>query len=85
MSRLLHDGASHDSKVNALPDALPALRLTLRRFDLNLRVCRSGEQRYTARALGHVLEWYAVHKPEIEENWQLARNRQPLKPIEPLE
>jgi hypothetical protein len=33
----------------------------------------------------HVLEGYSAHKPELEENWQLARNRQPLKPIEPLE
>ena len=41
--------------------------------------------RFPRRALGHVLEWYAAHGPELEENWQLARNRQPLKPIAPLE
>ena len=41
--------------------------------------------RFPRRALGHVLEWYAARQPELEENWQLARNRQPLNRIEPLE
>lgn len=31
------------------------------------------------------MEWYAAHKPELEANWQLARERKPLKPIDPLE
>ena len=51
------------------------------------RLIRDGvvAGRFPRRALGHVIEWYAAHKPELEENWQLARDRQPLKPIEPLE
>ena len=29
--------------------------------------------------------FHAAHRPELEENWQLARDRKPLKRIEPLE
>jgi hypothetical protein len=37
------------------------------------------------RALRLVLEWAQLHKPELPENWQLAREGQPLKRITPLE
>jgi hypothetical protein len=40
---------------------------------------------FPARALGHVLEWWKLHQPELLENWQLARKHQPLRLIEPLE
>lgn len=40
---------------------------------------------FPPRALNHVLEWYRLHKKELGEDWELARARQPLKPIEPLE
>lgn len=43
----------------------------------------SGE--FPKRALGHVHEWYALHKAELREDWGLARNRKPLKKITPLE
>jgi len=43
------------------------------------------EGRFPKRALGHVLEWYELHKVELEENWRLARERVPLKPIPGLE
>jgi hypothetical protein len=36
-----------------------------------------------ARAL--VLEWYALHREELRENWERARSRRPLQKIEPLE
>jgi hypothetical protein len=32
-----------------------------------------------------VLEWASLHKQELLENWQLARQGQPLKRIAPLE
>lgn len=32
-----------------------------------------------------VLEWASLHKAELLENWQLAREGQPLKAIAPLE
>lgn len=41
--------------------------------------------RFPRRALKHVMEWYELHKAELEENWQLTQERKPLKPISPLE
>ena len=40
---------------------------------------------FPPRALKLVLEWTNLHKPELLENWQLARLGQPLKRIAPLE
>jgi hypothetical protein len=37
------------------------------------------------RALRLVLEWAELHKAELPENWQLARQGEPLKSIAPLE
>ncbi len=41
--------------------------------------------RFPKRALRHVLEWYELHKADLEEDWHLARERKPLKSIPPLE
>lgn len=40
---------------------------------------------FPRRALGLVLEWYQLHQAELERNWDLARAREPLNPIAPLE
>ena len=40
---------------------------------------------FPARALTHVLEWWNLHRSELSEDWQLARQRMPLKRIAPLE
>ena len=40
---------------------------------------------FPARALRLVLEWANLHKQELLENWQLARQGQPLKRVAPLE
>jgi hypothetical protein len=32
-----------------------------------------------------VIEWATLHQNELLENWQLARQHQPLQPVEPLE
>jgi hypothetical protein len=40
---------------------------------------------FPRRALRLVLEWYELHKTELVENWELARQRKPLKRIAPLE
>ena len=37
------------------------------------------------RALALVLEWAAIHREELEENWRRARTQEPLQPIEPLD
>jgi hypothetical protein len=41
--------------------------------------------RFPRRALGLVLEWYDTYREELLEDWRLARQRKPLKPIPPLE
>ena len=43
------------------------------------------EGRFPRRARALVLEWYALHREELRENWELARSRKPLRRIEPLE
>jgi hypothetical protein len=40
---------------------------------------------FPARALRLVLEWADLHRQELIENWQLAKQGQPLKRIAPLE
>ena len=37
------------------------------------------------RALGLVMEWAARHREELGKNWDLARDKAPLRAIEPLE
>jgi Domain of unknown function (DUF4160) len=37
------------------------------------------------RVWGLVMEWAALHQQELFENWQLAKQQAPLKPIKPLE
>lgn len=37
------------------------------------------------RALALVREWHDLHKSELLENWELARQYRPLKRISPLE
>ncbi len=41
--------------------------------------------KFPRRALKLVLEWYKLHQAELESNWQRARAREPLLPVEPLE
>ena len=43
------------------------------------------EGRFPRRAMRLVLEWYEIHREELNENWLLAEQRRPLKKIEPLE
>jgi len=41
--------------------------------------------RFPRRALALLLEWYALHREELRDNWERARSRKPLQKIEPLE
>ncbi|MDY7005410.1 MAG: DUF4160 domain-containing protein [Cyanobacteriota bacterium] len=43
------------------------------------------EGKLTPRILGLVIEWAAIHQRELLENWQRAREQNPLEKIEPLE
>jgi len=40
---------------------------------------------FPKRATRHVLEWCETHRDELLQNWELARGRQPLIKISPLE
>lgn len=40
---------------------------------------------FPPRALRHVQEWATLHQAELLENWERARQGQPLNPIAPLE
>ena len=46
-------------------------------------VVYSGE--LPRRALSMVREWLAIHRNEIETDWDLASQKKPLQSIEPLE
>ncbi len=37
------------------------------------------------RALALVLEWAAIHRGELERNWDLARGGRQIEPIAPLD
>ncbi|MBX9735239.1 MAG: DUF4160 domain-containing protein [Chitinophagaceae bacterium] len=36
------------------------------------------------RVLGLVIEWTAIHQNELMDNWERAKNQNPLLPIAPL-
>jgi hypothetical protein len=40
---------------------------------------------FTRRALKHVMELFELHQAELRADWELARQRQPLRKIAPLE
>jgi len=41
--------------------------------------------KFPPRALTLALEWHRLHKSELLENWELAKEHKPLKLIAPLE
>ncbi len=43
------------------------------------------EGKFPRRALAAVLDWYNMHQGELTQNWELARQEQPLNSIDPLE
>ncbi|MEC4895144.1 MAG: DUF4160 domain-containing protein [Oscillatoria sp. PMC 1051.18] len=43
------------------------------------------EGKVSSRLLKMVQEWAELHQDELKENWELARNNQPLIKVEPLE
>ena len=40
---------------------------------------------FPRRALKAVLEWYEMNKEALQRDWELAEQRKPLEPIQPLE
>jgi hypothetical protein len=53
------------------------------RVDIQTGVILSGA--FPQRAQSLVLEWHALHRDELVENWNLAGARKPLRKIAPLE
>jgi hypothetical protein len=55
-------------------------------FEITVEV-ESGTVRgmFPPRALAHVQEWRELHRTDLLRNWQLARNREPLSKVPPLE
>jgi hypothetical protein len=43
------------------------------------------EGRFPPRALKHLLEWYDLHRAELEQDWLLASDGEVPLPIAPLE
>jgi len=43
------------------------------------------EGNLSPRVLGLVIEWASMHLPELQEDWQRCKSRQPLTKIAPLE
>jgi hypothetical protein len=55
-------------------------------FEITVRIVDGVvEGRFPRRALNLVLEWYNLHQAELLEDWNLARDRKPLRRIDPLE
>lgn len=52
-------------------------------IDLNNLSILQGK--LSPRVLGLVVEWATLHQAELIENWERARNQQPINKIEPLE
>ena len=40
---------------------------------------------FPPRALGHVMEWWSLHRGELLANWTLAQEGRELRAIEPLD
>lgn len=51
-------------------------------IDINELTIRDGK--LPPRVLGLVIEWATLHQEELRKEWELARDKQPLFPIEPL-
>lgn len=51
---------------------------------IEIETFRILEGDLSPRALGLVIEWAAQHRNELLENWELAKNNQAPRKIEPL-
>jgi hypothetical protein len=51
---------------------------------IEIESLRILEGHLSPRALGLVIEWAAQHRIELLQNWELAKNNQAPKKIEPL-
>ncbi len=61
------------------------LAVILGTYFIDIETLSILEGQLTPRVLGLAIEWAAMHKSELRENWQLARQNNPLEKIQPLE
>lgn len=54
------------------------------KLSIDIRSLSVLEGRFPPRALGLVIEWASLHRNELLDNWDLARERKTLSKIEPL-
>ncbi len=55
-------------------------------FEITVEIASgSASGEFPKRALAHVLEWYDLHRQELQEDWEFAQARMVLKKIAPLE
>ena len=51
---------------------------------IEINSLRILEGKFPPRALGLVIEWASQHKDELLHVWELAKDKRPLRKIEPL-
>lgn len=55
-------------------------------YEISVEIASGVVQgKFPRRALSAVIDWYQLHQRELAENWELARQEQPLNKIDPLE
>jgi len=65
---------------------VPHIHAVYGEYEISVEVeTRTVHGQFPPRALKLVLEWISLHTAELLENWQLAKQGQPLKRIAPLE
>ncbi len=55
------------------------------RASISIEALKLLEGSLPPRVMALVLEWAFLHRDELMENWQLALEGKPLRPIEPLQ
>ena len=55
-----------------------------RKVAIEIKTLSVLEGEISPRALGLVMEWASLHKDELMEDWELAKNNQTPHKIEPL-
>jgi hypothetical protein len=43
------------------------------------------EEKLSSRVLGLIIEWASTHQVKLLQNWELARQQEPLESVQPLE
>lgn len=65
----------------------PHFHATYAEFEalINIETMQIYQGELPRRALALVLEWTALHRGELQQDWGRARKGEPLQPIAPLE